>query len=92
MNHGPYQYARRAHRKIHPGWEISTASERATSQSFIIELCELLDVPRPHAAAERDYMFEPSHPKRSIPACPAWRGSFFEAFKQPTTAPCVFVP
>ena len=39
-------------------WEISTASERATSQSFIIELCELLDVPRPHATADRDYMFE----------------------------------
>jgi hypothetical protein len=39
-------------------WEVSTASERATSQSFIIELCELLDVPRPHATADRDYMFE----------------------------------
>jgi len=39
-------------------WEISTASERATSQSFIIELCELLEVPRPHATADRDYMFE----------------------------------
>jgi hypothetical protein len=39
-------------------WAISTASERATSQSFIIELCELLEVPRPHATADRDYMFE----------------------------------
>ncbi|PUE17835.1 MULTISPECIES: type IIL restriction-modification enzyme MmeI [unclassified Limnohabitans] len=39
-------------------WAISTASELATSQSFIIELCELLDVPRPQATADRDYMFE----------------------------------
>lgn len=34
-------------------WAISTASECATSQSFIIELCELLDVSRPHATADR---------------------------------------
>lgn len=39
-------------------WAISTASECATSQSFIIELCELLDVSRPHATADRGYMFE----------------------------------
>ena len=39
-------------------WQNSNASERATSQSFIIELCELLNVPRPHATEDRDYMFE----------------------------------
>jgi hypothetical protein len=39
-------------------WEGVTASELATSQSFIINLCELLDVPRPHATPAQDYMFE----------------------------------
>ncbi|MDQ5895941.1 MAG: hypothetical protein QG612_27 [Pseudomonadota bacterium] len=39
-------------------WTGVTASEISTSQSFIIELCELLDVPRPHPTPERDYMFE----------------------------------
>lgn len=39
-------------------WRSSTASELSTAQSFTIELCELLGVPRPHATAEQDYMFE----------------------------------
>ena len=39
-------------------WRGSTASELSTAQSFTIELCELLGVPRPHATAEQDYMFE----------------------------------
>lgn len=39
-------------------WTGVTASELSTSQTFIIELCELLDVPRPHPTPERDYMFE----------------------------------
>jgi hypothetical protein len=39
-------------------WQGVTASELATSQSFIIDLCELLGVPRPHATAKQDYMFE----------------------------------
>lgn len=39
-------------------WTGVTASEISTSHSFIIELCELLDVSRPHPAPERDYMFE----------------------------------
>jgi hypothetical protein len=38
-------------------WANVTASEISTSQSFIIDLCELLDVPRPHPTPERDYMF-----------------------------------
>ncbi|MEN9484921.1 MAG: hypothetical protein RJB37_2801, partial [Pseudomonadota bacterium] len=29
-------------------WTGVTASELSTSQTFIIDLCELLDVPRPH--------------------------------------------
>ncbi|MEN9544187.1 MAG: hypothetical protein RLZZ598_1020, partial [Pseudomonadota bacterium] len=39
-------------------WQGVNASELSTSQSFVIELCELLGVPRPHATAEQDYMFE----------------------------------
>ena len=39
-------------------WQGVTASELSTSQSFIIGLCELLDVPRPHPTPEQDYMFE----------------------------------
>jgi hypothetical protein len=39
-------------------WTGVTASELSTSQSFIIDLCALLDVPRPHPTPERDYMFE----------------------------------
>ena len=39
-------------------WKGTAASELSTSQSFLIELCELLGVERPHATAEQDYMFE----------------------------------
>nr|WP_315240102.1 DNA methyltransferase [uncultured Albidiferax sp.] len=39
-------------------WHGVTASELSTSQSFIIDLCELLDVPRPHPTPAQDYMFE----------------------------------
>ena len=39
-------------------WKGSAASELSTSQSFLIDLCELLGVDRPHATAEQDYMFE----------------------------------
>ncbi|NLB13274.1 MAG: class I SAM-dependent DNA methyltransferase, partial [Gammaproteobacteria bacterium] len=39
-------------------WQGVTASELSTSQSFLIELCELLGVPRPHPTPEQDYMFE----------------------------------
>lgn len=39
-------------------WQGVTASEKATAQSFVIELCELLDQPRPHATREEAYMFE----------------------------------
>ena len=39
-------------------WQGNTASELSTSQSFIIDLCELLGVPRPHPTPARDYMFE----------------------------------
>jgi len=41
-------------------WRGVTASELSTAQTFVIELCELLDVPRPHATADQDYMFERS--------------------------------
>ena len=39
-------------------WQGVRASELSTAQSFVIELCELLGVPRPHATTEQDYMFE----------------------------------
>jgi hypothetical protein len=39
-------------------WQGVAASELSISQSFVIDLCELLDVPRPHATDEQDYMFE----------------------------------
>lgn len=39
-------------------WNGVTASELATSQTFLIELCELLGVERPHATPAQDYMFE----------------------------------
>jgi hypothetical protein len=39
-------------------WQGVTASELATSQSFVIELCELLDVDRPHPSPEQTYEFE----------------------------------
>ena len=39
-------------------WKGVSASELSTSQSFLIELCELLGVERPHPTPEQDYMFE----------------------------------
>ncbi|MFO0123092.1 MAG: DNA methyltransferase, partial [Inhella sp.] len=39
-------------------WQGVTASELATSQSFVIELCELLGVERPHPTPEQAYEFE----------------------------------
>ena len=39
-------------------WRGVTASELSTSQSFVIQLCELLGVEAPHPTPEQDYMFE----------------------------------
>ena len=39
-------------------WQGATASELATAQSFVMDLCEALDVPKPHATEAQDYMFE----------------------------------
>ncbi|MBN8263336.1 MAG: class I SAM-dependent DNA methyltransferase [Xanthomonadales bacterium] len=39
-------------------WKGVAASELSTSQSFLIDLCELLGVDRPHPTPEQDYMFE----------------------------------
>lgn len=39
-------------------WRGVTAGELSTSQSFILELCDLLAVDRPHPTADQDYMFE----------------------------------
>ncbi|WP_311230404.1 type IIL restriction-modification enzyme MmeI [Acidovorax sp. WCS2018Noco2-34] len=39
-------------------WQNITASELATAQSFVMDLCGLLGVERPHPTPEQDYMFE----------------------------------
>lgn len=39
-------------------WQGVTASELATAQSFVMDLCELLGVPKPHPTPAQDYMFE----------------------------------
>jgi len=39
-------------------WQGVTASELATAQSFVTQLCELLEVAAPHPTPEQDYMFE----------------------------------
>ena len=39
-------------------WRGVTASELSTSQSFVIQLCELLGVEAPHPTPEQSYMFE----------------------------------
>jgi hypothetical protein len=39
-------------------WQAVAGSEISNSQTFIIELCDLLGVERPYTTAERDYMFE----------------------------------
>ena len=39
-------------------WSGVAASELASAQSFVIDLCALLEVDRPHPTPEQDYMFE----------------------------------
>ena len=39
-------------------WQGVAASELSTSQSFLIDLCNLLGVDTPHPTPEQDYMFE----------------------------------
>jgi hypothetical protein len=39
-------------------WQGVTASELATAQSFVMDLCDLLGVERPHATDDQAYMFE----------------------------------
>jgi hypothetical protein len=39
-------------------WQGHTASELSTAQSFVMALCELLGVEKPHPTPEEDYMFE----------------------------------
>ena len=39
-------------------WQGVTASELATAQTFVMDLCELLDVHKPHPTPAQDYMFE----------------------------------
>lgn len=39
-------------------WSGVSASELASAQSFVIDLCALLEVPRPHPTRDQAYMFE----------------------------------
>ena len=39
-------------------WSGVRASELATAQSFVIDLCDLLGVAKPHPTPDQDYMFE----------------------------------
>lgn len=39
-------------------WQGVAASELATAQTFVMDLCELLGVPKPHPTPAQDYMFE----------------------------------
>lgn len=39
-------------------WQGVAASELATAQTFVMDLCELMGVPKPHATSAQDYMFE----------------------------------
>ena len=39
-------------------WQGVTASELSTSQSFLHDLCALIEVDKPHPTPEQDYMFE----------------------------------
>lgn len=39
-------------------WQGVKASELSTSQSFLLDLCELLGVDKPHPTPEQDYLFE----------------------------------
>src|SRR6266568_7119203 len=39
-------------------WSIASPSERANSQLFLSELCDLLDVPHPSPARDQGYAFE----------------------------------
>lgn len=41
-------------------WKTAETSERANSQTFLNELCALLEVPKPHTGKTGDYCFE--HP------------------------------
>ena len=61
-------------------WQGSTASELPTAQRFVIELCELLGVPRPHATVDQAYMFERPVTFRHDDG--SWRGSAAPAPKR----------
>jgi hypothetical protein len=39
-------------------WQGVTASELATAQSFVMDLCDVLGVAKPHPTPAQDYMFE----------------------------------
>lgn len=69
-------------------WRGVNASELSTSQSFLIDLCHLHEVPAPHPTPEQDYMFERpisfSHGDGSTSAgrIDLYRRGAFEAYRR----------
>jgi hypothetical protein len=61
-------------------WEVSGGAERGNAHSFLNELCDILDVPRPHKSvpdnAQNAYVFE-----KTIPA-PEGSKNFIDLYKR----------
>ena len=61
-------------------WEVSGGAERGNAHSFLNELCDILDVPRPHKSvpdnSQNAYVFE-----KTIPA-PEGSKNFIDLYKR----------
>jgi hypothetical protein len=61
-------------------WEVSGGAERGNAHSFLNELCDILEVPRPHKtvpdSAQNAYVFE-----KTIPA-PEGSKNFIDLYKR----------
>ncbi|MBP6391400.1 MAG: hypothetical protein KA352_10950 [Flavobacteriales bacterium] len=61
-------------------WEVSGGAERGNAHSFLNELCDILEVPRPHKTmpdnAQNAYVFE-----KTIPA-PEGSKNFIDLYKR----------
>lgn len=61
-------------------WQLSGAAERANAQSFVIELCEILEVDKPEPKAEIEaenaYVFE-----KTVPS-PTGTSNFIDCYKR----------
>ena len=60
-------------------WSAASPSERANSQPFLLELCDLLDVPRPDPHPANGYFFEFPVTEQHPDSCsPIWNGFLIE--------------